>query len=114
MAGTSISDAFSGIRSSTLAALLEDFSLAADSPVAGLLSLGITGSDALDAIAGYIISSAPGLRLYQIVPVLRRDSQMPLQLDAFPTRPANALQKNGVSTWQQLLDMTPTDVSIQP
>src|SRR5215475_14995536 len=94
MAGTSISEAFSGIRASTLAVILEDFSLSPDAPVADLLSLGVTGSDALNVIAGYIISSTPRLRLYDIVPVLHRDSHRPLQLDAFTTRPANALQRS--------------------
>ena len=110
MAGTSIADAFSGIRASTLAVILEDFSLAPDTPVADLLSLGVTGSDALNVIASYIISSTSRLRLDEIVPVLHRDSHLPLQLDAFTTRPANALQRSGVCTWQQLLGMTSTDL----
>jgi len=89
---------------------LDDFGLASDAPVADLLALGVTASDALLAIADYLISSALELRLHQIAPVLDRDSQMPLPLHAFSARPANGLRRSGMSTWQELVGMTPADL----
>ena len=110
MSGKSISDAFPAVPASALAVILDDIGLAPGAPVADLLSLGAATSDVLVAIADYIISNAPEWRLHRIAPILHGYPQTPLPLDALSTRPANGLQRSGVSTWQDLVGMTPADL----
>ena len=110
MAGKSISDAFPAVPAPALAVILDDIGLAPGAPVADLLSLGAATSDVLIAIADYIIFNTPEWRLHRIAPILHGNPQTPLPLDALSTRPANGLQRSGVSTWQDLVGMTPAEL----
>jgi hypothetical protein len=74
------------------------------------LSLGVSAADALIAIADYIILNVMELRLGQIAPALDPNSQTPLPLDAFSARPANGLRRYGVSTWHELVGLTPAEL----
>ena len=110
MSDKSISDAFPAVPASALAVILDDIGLAPSAPVADLLSLGAATSDVFIAIADYIIFNAPEWRLHRIAPILRGNQQKPLPLDALSARPANGLQRSGVSTWQHLVGMTPAEL----
>jgi hypothetical protein len=110
MAGKSISETFAAVPASALAVILDDIGLAPGAPVADLLSLGVATSDVLVEIANYVISNAQEWRLQQIAPILQGKSHTPLPLDVLSTRPANGLQRSGISTWQNLVNLTPAEL----
>ena len=108
MADTSISEAFPAIPASTLAVILDDFSLAPSGPIIDLLSPGSSG--VLTIMADYLIDSVPDRRIQDIALGVGQNSQMLLPLHVLSTRPANGLRRNEVSTWQELACLTPTDL----
>jgi len=112
MLGASLSDIFS-IPVPALGVILRECELSPTMSVADFLSMGVAVPGTLIAIADYVMDNDLNVRLDQVAPVLQ-DCPIPLQLQAFSTRPANGLRKGGVSSWQQLVAMTPADLLALP
>ena len=114
MADTSVAEAFPAVPPPVLTAILDDFGLAPTCSVVDLLSLGEVTSEVLGGMADYLIDNASGRRLRYIAPGLGQNSQASLPLHVLSTRPANALRRNGISTWEELTHLRPIDLMMLP